>query len=799
MTAETSRHADFLQGDVPEMSTNRSVGWGTLLMAVAVLLAGGVRGASAQAGPGAPSGFTAQVSGYDVLFSWGAPATGTPTGYALRARHVAGGPVIAEVPVGLETSTRVTGPAGAFLVSVVAFSGTAAGAESASVSLSLPQAVQRPGPPVALARQVTGTTVTFSWTAPLTGGSPTSYSLVAAASPGGAPMATLPLSPALSLTVPGVPAGTYYVRLVAVNSGGTSDPSNEVQVVVTGPSAPGTPTMQAAGVGQSNVRFAWTPSGSAATSYVLSAALSPGGAPIAELPATDTTYTVPDVPNGTYYVRVRAVNAGGTSGWSNEVPVVVPSPAIPMTVSASGSQTVGTTTLASSSRLAVSWTVPDGGVDHYEIDATDGVAGVTSTSTVAASSTSTTLTLLKAQTTYAVTVRACRDAACQVAARGTGSGATDREYWRMHGTGASTAGLTPPVSDGNARLSATRFGEAGVSTGRIQLYYGPRGFNGLSVATASQAADAAVPASYLTFTSRVGGSGLQSPSPGATLISAVMTGQGVPLSESMGGRVRLFFEAQGTDGRTRIFSIDSKDSYAGLDFNGEASRTVCSTAAEYGPGGSCEPTVAIGVQGDAVEPNQRFTNVRQHKVAWPSMTSPHWDGAAGTFMVFTTDTIAGCSTSPMNHGYAVWSGSRWVVQYASSGCPRLFTSAQAALPMHITGHRYKMYYGDPSVTTGKNTSSSLPWLGPKKLIYADPARSGSAEQADFDDWEAQSAARDVVFLWPDGTVFNDTAEGYIDDYHFLTPTGSLDLQVMYLSITNGTVVPFAATATLVNP
>ena len=46
---------------------------------------------------------------------------------------------------------------------------------------------------------------------------------------------------------------------------------------------------------------------------------------------------------------------------------------------------------------------------------------------------------------------------------------------------------------------------------------------------------------------------------------------------------------------------------------------------------------------------------------------------------------------------------------------------------------------------------------------------------------------------------NDTAEGYIDDFHFLTPTGNLDLQVLYLSITDGSVVPFAAAAILLNP
>ena len=60
-------------------------------------------------------------------------------------------------------------------------------------------------------------------------------------------------------------------------------------------------------------------------------------------------------------------------------------------------------------------------------------------------------------------------------------------------------------------------------------------------------------------------------------------------------------------------------------------------------------------------------------------------------------------------------------------------------------------------------------------------------------------ARNVVFLWPNGEALSDAAEGYIDDFHFLTPTGSLDIQVLYLSITDGAVAPFAATAVLLNP
>jgi hypothetical protein len=93
----------------------------------------------------------------------------------------------------------------------------------------------------------------------------------------------------------------------------------------------------------------------------------------------------------------------------------------------------------------------------------------------------------------------------------------------------------------------------------------------------------------------------------------------------------------------------------------------------------------------------------------------------------------------------------------------------------------------------------LPFLGPKRLLYADGAKSGLPDRVDFEDWESQANARNVVFLWPNGDALDSTAEGYIDDFHFLTPTGSLDLQVMYLAITNGVAVPLGAAAVLLNP
>ncbi len=473
-----------------------------------------------------------------------------------------------------------------------------------------------------------------------------------------------------------------------------------------------------------------------------------------------------------------------------------------VTVDRVGSPAIGSRQLFSSTQLAVRWTpAASDQAHHFEVIARESVQGTEVRAFAAASATSVTVTGLKAATTYAVVVVACRDEACgQSSQSGSVSGQTDTEYWQFRGTGNTVDRLTKAVADGNARLSATRFGpDAGDVANRVQLYYGPLNTtrqSPLAVAVASGPADVNNPDSFLSFSSRAGSSGLVSPTSPSTLIASVATGQGVPLARSAGGKVRLFFEAQGADNRTRILSIDSQDGFVGQDFNAGAAAT-CSTAADYSTGGGCAPTVAIGVEGDA-NGNARIVHARQFKVSWPTLESPHWDMAMGTFMVFTSDRVTGCSAFQQNHGYAVWDGAAWKVQYQSNGCPKLFTSAQAAFPFHSGGVRYRLYYGDPSISTGRGTSN-LPFLGPKKLIYADGRVTGAPDLVDFEDWEAQSSARDVVFLWPNGDQMDDRAEGYIDDYHFLAPTGSLDIQVMYVTITDGAIVPISVVAILRNP
>jgi hypothetical protein len=72
---------------------------------------------------------------------------------------------------------------------------------------------------------------------------------------------------------------------------------------------------------------------SGASGYIVEAALVPGGLPVATLPVSTNSLTVPNVPSGNYYVRVRAVSGGAPSGPSNEVLVSVssgcPGPPLP--------------------------------------------------------------------------------------------------------------------------------------------------------------------------------------------------------------------------------------------------------------------------------------------------------------------------------------------------------------------------------------------------------------------------------------------------------------------------------------
>lgn len=279
--------------------------------------------------PGAPQSVQASVTGNALSLTWAAPGIGAPVdSYTLLARLAPGGPVAVSLPLGAVTSFGVTAPNGTFVISLTGTNAFGTGPESAPVTVTVPQAAPAPGAPVGLGVSVVGTTATFTWSAPASGGAPSGYTLLAGMTPGFAtPFAVVPLpvSPR-TLTVPGIPPGVYYVRLLATNAGGASPASNEVTLTVAAPAAPAAPTLNAPVVSGNTVSFSWTPGagGGAPTSYLLTAAVTPGGPTIASVPVSGAGLTVPGVPSGTYYVRVSGVNSVGAGPASNSVTVVVP-------------------------------------------------------------------------------------------------------------------------------------------------------------------------------------------------------------------------------------------------------------------------------------------------------------------------------------------------------------------------------------------------------------------------------------------------------------------------------------------
>jgi fibronectin type III domain protein len=188
-----------------------------------------------------------------------------------------------------------------------------------------------PGPPAALMASSKGNTVTLAWAAPSGGGAPDTYIIEAGSSPGAANLASFSTgTTATTFSASGVGAGTYYVRVRAQNAAGSSAASNEAILVVgaaacsTAPGAPGGLTSRVSG---STVTLSWSaPSGGCApTSYVLQAGSAAGLSNLANAGTgnTATTYVATGVGSGTYYVRVRALNANGQGAASNEIVIVV--------------------------------------------------------------------------------------------------------------------------------------------------------------------------------------------------------------------------------------------------------------------------------------------------------------------------------------------------------------------------------------------------------------------------------------------------------------------------------------------
>ncbi|MBI3402475.1 MAG: fibronectin type III domain-containing protein [Acidobacteria bacterium] len=194
------------------------------------------RAAAALTAPNAPSNLAASVSGTTVTLSWTAPATGdAASAYVVEAGSTPGTSNLANSNTGHTTPSLVATdvPVGTYYVRVRAQNTAGVSAASNEIVVTVGGTPCTPAAPSGLTSTVSGSSVTFTWTAP--GGTcrPTTYELDAGSSSGASNLATVATGSTLtSFSANNVANGTYYVRVRAANGANLSPASNEVVVTV---------------------------------------------------------------------------------------------------------------------------------------------------------------------------------------------------------------------------------------------------------------------------------------------------------------------------------------------------------------------------------------------------------------------------------------------------------------------------------------------------------------------------------------------------------------------------------------
>jgi hypothetical protein len=179
--------------------------------------------------PTAPGPLSHTIAGPAVSLRWGASPTAAM--YWLDAGSVAGASDVGSFPLSMATSVTVGAPLGVYYVRVRAASACGVSPPSNEIVVTVNGAVPLPEAPTALNATVSGNVVALSWTPPATGGTPAGYRLEAGYSPGTSNAAVAPTT-APGLTVSGVPAATYYVRVRAFNAAGLGPATGDIAVTV---------------------------------------------------------------------------------------------------------------------------------------------------------------------------------------------------------------------------------------------------------------------------------------------------------------------------------------------------------------------------------------------------------------------------------------------------------------------------------------------------------------------------------------------------------------------------------------
>ncbi|MGE0361078.1 MAG: reprolysin-like metallopeptidase [Vicinamibacterales bacterium] len=222
------------------------------------------------------------------------------------------------------TLTPVAGAAGTGGLTLAASDGSTA--VTRAVQFSVTATPAPPDPPTTLTAVGSSAALSLTWTPAATGSAATSYAVYVGTSPGST---TLPVqtTTATSLSIAITTSGAYYARVRARNAYGESANSPEASASVTvAKSKPGKSPKPRTSTSGRTVSMEWDPAPSSdpVVGHVLEVGTAPSVSNLLVTPLSATrSFTATGVPNGTYWLRIRAVSAAGAGEASDDVGLVM--------------------------------------------------------------------------------------------------------------------------------------------------------------------------------------------------------------------------------------------------------------------------------------------------------------------------------------------------------------------------------------------------------------------------------------------------------------------------------------------
>jgi fibronectin type 3 domain-containing protein len=255
----------------------------------------------------------------------------------------------------------------------------------------------------------------------------------------------------------GLAAGTtYYYRVRAYHASGNSAYSNEAMAATTSAALPRAPSgLTMSVIASTQINLAWTDNSTNETGFRVERKTGAAGtwSQIASLGVNVRTFSNTGLAAGTtYYYRVRAYNASGNSGYSNEVMAATPSllPTAPSGLTA---------TTNSATQITLAWVDNSTNETGFLVDRKTGASGAWSQiASLGANVRTFSNTGLAASTTYYYRVRATN---------GNGNSAYSNEAGATTSAAACSSGTTPiGVGSSATGTLATTDCSSTVRTGR---------------------------------------------------------------------------------------------------------------------------------------------------------------------------------------------------------------------------------------------------------------------------------------------------------------------------------------------